>query len=109
MAIVVDVVIAAAKFFVAALTGRSTMLTEGVNSLVDMGNEFLLLDGSLPADAKHPSRWAFTSPPTPVCTHAPLILVMPSFRPCSPAVSNITVKDMEKGSRCFRRLAAWTA
>ena len=45
VAIAAGFVIAAAKFFVATLTGSSAMLTEGVHSLVDMGNELLLLHG----------------------------------------------------------------
>jgi hypothetical protein len=45
VAIGADIVIAAAKFFVAALTGSSAMLTEGLHSLVDMGNELMLLHG----------------------------------------------------------------
>ena len=38
VAIAGDVAIAVAKFFVAAVTGSSAMLTEGVHSLVDTGN-----------------------------------------------------------------------
>ncbi len=45
VAIGADIVIAAAKFLVAAGTGSSAMLTEGVHSLVDTGNELLLLHG----------------------------------------------------------------
>ncbi len=45
VAIAGDIGIAVAKFFVAALTGSSAMLTEGVHSLVDTGNELLLLYG----------------------------------------------------------------
>jgi len=45
VAIAGDVGIAVAKFFVAAVTGSSAMLTEGVHSLVDTGNELLLLYG----------------------------------------------------------------
>jgi len=45
VAIVGDIAIAVAKFFVAAVTGSSAMLTEGVHSLVDTGNELLLLYG----------------------------------------------------------------
>jgi cation diffusion facilitator family transporter len=45
VAIAGDVAIAVAKFFVAAVTGSSAMLTEGVHSLVDTGNELLLLYG----------------------------------------------------------------
>jgi hypothetical protein len=40
-----DLAIAVAKFAVAALTGSSAMLTEGVHSLVDTGNELMLLYG----------------------------------------------------------------
>jgi cation diffusion facilitator family transporter len=45
VAIAGDVAVAVAKFVVAAMTGSSAMLTEGVHSLVDTGNELLLLLG----------------------------------------------------------------
>lgn len=57
-ALTANVGIAIAKFVAASLTGSSSMLTEGVHSLVDSGNQILLLYGQRrakqPADAAHP-------------------------------------------------------
>lgn len=50
--------IAVAKFIAAGITGSSSMLTEGVHSLVDSGNQILLLYGqrraARPPDAAYP-------------------------------------------------------
>lgn len=57
-AILGNVLVAIAKFVAAAMTGSSAMLSEGVHSLVDTGNEGLLLYGmkraARPADSHFP-------------------------------------------------------
>lgn len=53
-----NLLVAVSKFVAAAMTGSAAMLSEGVHSLVDTGNEGLLLYGmhraKLPADARYP-------------------------------------------------------
>lgn len=57
-ALVGNALIAVTKFFAAAITNSSAMLTEGIHSLVDTGNQVLLLYGMRqsrkPADANYP-------------------------------------------------------
>jgi cation diffusion facilitator family transporter len=57
-AMVANAIIAVAKFTAAAITGSSAMLSEGIHSVADTGNQALLLLGNRrshkPADRRHP-------------------------------------------------------
>jgi cation diffusion facilitator family transporter len=57
-AMIANGIIAVAKFFAAAVTGSSAMISEGIHSVADTGNQALLLFGNWrskkPADRRHP-------------------------------------------------------
>ena len=57
-ALIGNSLIAVTKFVAASITGSSAMLSEGIHSVVDSGNQVLILYGlrraALPADEKHP-------------------------------------------------------
>ncbi len=57
-AVVANFVIAVIKFIAGSMTGSSAMISEGIHSLVDMGNGILVLVGmrrsDVPPDASHP-------------------------------------------------------
>jgi cation diffusion facilitator family transporter len=57
-AMIANGIIAVAKFTAAAITGSSAMLSEGIHSVADTGNQALLLLGNRrshkPADRRHP-------------------------------------------------------
>ncbi|MBH0113027.1 cation transporter [Novosphingobium sp. YJ-S2-02] len=57
-ALIANLGIAIAKFVAASISGSSSMATEGIHSLVDSGNQVLLLYGQhragKPANARHP-------------------------------------------------------
>ena len=56
-ALIGNAAISITKFFAAFMTGSSAMLSEGIHSLVDTGNQVLLLHGM--KQAKKPADEAF--------------------------------------------------
>jgi len=55
-----NVLVALTKFLAAGVTGSSAMISEGVHSLVDTGNEILLLYGlRRAARPRLPSAWSW--------------------------------------------------
>ena len=58
-ALVGNTLIAVTKFIAAAMTGSSAMLSEGIHSLVDTGNQVLLLYGMKAARRKPDERFPF--------------------------------------------------
>ncbi|NND64439.1 MAG: cation diffusion facilitator family transporter, partial [Gammaproteobacteria bacterium] len=57
-ALIGNSLISVTKFFAAAISGSSAMMSEGIHSLVDTGNQILLLYGlkrsKRPADERYP-------------------------------------------------------
>ena len=64
-AIVSNFIIAVSKFIVASLTGSSAMLSEGIHSVADTGNQFLMLLG-IRESKKPPNDKAETIPKTEI-------------------------------------------
>ena len=77
IAFIGNALIAVSKLTAAAITGSSAMFAEGIHSIVDSGNQLLLLYGikrsTRPADARHPFGYGME-------------IYFWSFRRCDPAV-----------------------
>jgi len=112
--------IAITKFLAAIITGSSAMLSEAIHSLVDTGNQILLLYGmkksAKPADTQHPFGygmelyfWTFVVAIILFGLGSGVSILEGISKIREPhAVTNVSVNFIVLGMACVFEAAAWT-